>query len=248
MSAEPGRTRLLDALDRRAEQGRPAAFWLRDDDAVEPTDALHRFLNLAASHAIPVTLAVIPEETGIALEAYLAGREGVTVALHGWSHRNYAPATEKKQELGPHRPEALVLSELASGYSKLSALYPDIMLPMLVPPWNRIAPSLRPRLGSIGIECLSVFGPEKDRGIAELNTHVDVMDWHGTRGGRPQDVLFGEIAGRVETMDEGAAMGLLTHHLVHDEAVEHFLEALFSLTAAHPGCRWMSASDLLPSV
>ncbi len=240
-----GRQRLVEALDRRAAAGRPARFWLRDDDAVEPTDALARFLTLTEAFSVPVTLAVIPEETGIALEAYLAGREGVSIALHGWSHRNYAPPSEKKQELGSHRPAALVLAELATGFGKLSALYGEAMLPMLVPPWNRIAPDLLSLLPRIGLRTLSVFGAEKDRGLPELNTHVDVMDWHGTRGGRPADILFGEIAARIESMGDGQAMGLLTHHLVHDGAVDGFLGSLFELTTAHPGCRWQPAGALL---
>lgn len=242
---DSGRDRLLRVLDGRAAENRPAAFWLRDDDAVEPTDALARFLAIAGPHSVPATLAVIPEETGVALEAYLDGHEGIEIALHGWSHRNYAPADQKKQELGAHRPAALVLAELSSGFAKLSALHGERMLPMLVPPWNRIAPDLLPSLPGIGISCLSVFGPEKQRGIAELNTHVDVMDWHGTRGGRPADVLHAEIADRIETMGEGQAMGLLTHHLVHDAAVDDFLEGLFALTSGHPGCRWLPASALL---
>lgn len=240
---ETGMAILLEVLDRRAAAGRPAHLWLRDDDAVEPTDALSRFLAITGTHAIPVTLAVIPEETGVALEAYLDGFADIGIALHGWSHRNYAPPGEKKQELGAHRPAALVLAELSTGFRKLSALHGDRMLPMLVPPWNRISADLLPSLPKIGLRCLSVFGPEKDRGIAELNTHVDVMDWHGTRGGRPADVLFAEIARRIESMEDGQAMGLLTHHLVHDGAVDVFLEALFSLTSAHPGCRWVSAAE-----
>lgn len=240
-----GRDALLRVLDRRAAENRPAALWLRDDDAVEPTDPLARFLALTSARSVPVTLAVIPEESGVALEAYLDGFEGIEIALHGWSHRNYAPAGEKKQELGGHRPAALVLAELSSGFAKLSALHGERMLPMLVPPWNRIAPALLPSLPGIGISCLSVFGPEKARGIAELNTHVDVMDWHGTRGGRPADILHAEIAARIDSMGDGQAMGLLTHHLVHDAAVDDFLEGLFALTAGHPGCRWLPASALV---
>lgn len=241
--SETGLRRLIDALDRRADAGRPARFWLRDDDAVEPGDALERFLSSAGRAGVPLTLAVIPVATGAPLQAFLRGRPGVEVALHGWSHENHAPAGEKKQELGAHRPDGVVLAEIAAGFAKLSALYGPTLVPMLVPPWNRIAPALLPRLPDAGIRCLSVFGPEKARGIAEFNTHVDVMDWHGTRGGRPADVLFGEIAARMDAMGEGEAMGLLTHHLVHDATVDGFLADLYVLTASHPGCRWISAGE-----
>ncbi len=240
-----GQQRLIEALDRRAEAGQPALFWLRDDDAVEPTDALSRFLDLTATHGVPATLAVIPEETGVALEAFLDRREGIHVALHGWSHRNYAPASEKKQELGTHRPAALVLAELSTGYGKLSALHGERLVPMRLPPWNPISPDTLPVRGAMATECLSVFGPEQQRRTREMNTHVDVMDWHGTRGGRPADVLFGEIAARMDVMTEGQTMGLLTHHLVHDSAVDEFLAHLFQLTANHSGCRWVSSGELL---
>ncbi len=71
--------------------------------------------------------------------------------------------------------------------------------------------------------------------------HVDVMDWHGTRGGRDADVLFVEIATSLQSV---AALGILTHHLVHDAAVWSFLERLFQLTRNHPACRWASARTI----
>ncbi|TIS82782.1 MAG: polysaccharide deacetylase, partial [Mesorhizobium sp.] len=43
---------------RRAD--RKAEFWLRDDDAVDPTAALDRLLELTRALEVPLTLAVIP--------------------------------------------------------------------------------------------------------------------------------------------------------------------------------------------
>jgi peptidoglycan/xylan/chitin deacetylase (PgdA/CDA1 family) len=237
--------RLTEALDRWRDRGAVARFWLRDDDAVEPTSALDRFLATTGSAGIPAVLAVIPENTGIALAERLADHSEINVAVHGWSHVNHAPANEKKQELGVHRPAEAVLSELAGGVEKLQALHGERFLPMLVPPWNRIAPSLIPVLPALGFECLSVFGPEKARGIPEINTHVDVIDWHGTRGGRDASVLMSEIAGRLDGMGDDEVMGLLTHHLVHDAAVDDFLYRLFAVTADHPGCIWICGRALL---
>lgn len=236
--------RLLAALEWRAGRGRPVRFWLRDDDAVEPSSELDRFLALASGASVPVTLAVIPEHTGPALAERLAGEGDVTVALHGWSHRNHAPATEKKQELGAHRPPEQVLAELKRGMDTLGGLHGERLLPVLVPPWNRIAPALVPQLAGIGLRALSVFGPEKAGALPEINTHVDVIDWHGTRGGRDCAVLLSETALRVEVTGEDA-VGILTHHLVHDATVDRFLRHLFTLTSGHHGCRWVSARDLL---
>ena len=93
---------------------------------------------------------------------------------------------------------------------------------------------------------LSVFGPEKPAVLPLINTHVDVMDWHGTRGGRDPRTLALDIAARMRVMfDQGGTMGLLTHHLVHDEAVWDFMTALFQATVNHPACRWTPVADIL---
>lgn len=245
VAASDAGARLSAALDGFRDRGRQARFWLRDDDAVEPIARLDHYLAIASRAHVPVTLAVIPEHTGAALRQRLAEEPDVSVALHGWSHVNHAPSGVKKQELGLHRPADDILAELKVGFSKLLELYGPRLLPMLVPPWNRIAPELLPYLRPLGITCLSVFGPERPAPLPQLNTHVDVMDWHGTRGGRDCAVLLGEVAQRLENMEDHESVGILTHHLVHDAAVDGFLETLFTLTSSHAGCVWMSAHDLV---
>lgn len=237
---------LVDEMDAWARAGRVARFWLRDDDAVEPTEALERLLALSASHAVPVALAVIPAFTGAALAGRLAAAPHAEIAVHGWSHENFTPPGEKKQELGAHRPAEVVLSSLQRGVSNLADLFGSRFVPVLVPPWNRIDPALAPRLGGIGFRALSVFGPERNLGLPSVNTHVDVIDWHGTRGGRDTGVLVGEMVARLKAIESGeGTLGLLTHHLVHDEAVWRFLQELFERTARHPACRWVRLSELV---
>lgn len=237
---------LLDELDRWQQRGQVATVWLRDDDAVEPTAPLERLLALTDRYAVPTTLAVIPAFTGEALAHRLATATHVEVAVHGWSHENFAPAGEKKLELGAHRPADVVLSSLEMGRAQLSRLHGDRFVPVLVPPWNRIDLGLIPRLDGIGYHALSVFGPEQDLGLLAINTHVDVMDWRGIRGGREAGVLVGEMAARLRAIEaDGGTLGLLTHHLVHDEAVWTFLEALFERTACHPACQWTPLSSIL---
>jgi hypothetical protein len=233
---------LAAALDRRAAHS-PAVFWWRDDDAVIPTPALDRLLALSASHAAPCLVAVIPKPTGPDLAAHLAGRPRITVAPHGWQHSNHAPPGTKKAELGPHRPAKLVLEELSLGLAKLQTLYPDQLAPILVPPWNRIDPDLIGALPGAGFQALSVYGPERPAALPSLNTHVDLMDWHGTGGGRPTASLVSDI---VAALDLGLpAIGILSHHLVHDAQAWDFLDQLLALIAGHPGARWASAPDLL---
>ncbi len=238
-------TQLMALLDHFADEGRVVTFWLRDDDAVLPTPALDRLLSMTRAKRVPLTLAVIPEMTGQALLQCLRAEPHVVVAVHGWSHQNHAPPPAKSQELGLHRPQDEVLGELRDGFEKLQTLYGPQFIAMLVPPWNRIAPEIVGRLPSLGFTSLSVFGRENPAPVRVLNTHVDIMDWHGTRGGRPSGDLFAEILALLESEVPLRAIGVLTHHLVHDEQAWAFLDRLFECTAGHPACHWASASDLL---
>jgi hypothetical protein len=231
---------LAQALDARAAAGRPAGLWLRDDDAVAPTAALDRLLALA--EGLPLTIAAIPAGATPALAARLAGVAGVRVAVHGWAHANHAGPGEKSQELGPHRPAGTVAAELAQGLARLRDLFGPQCLPLLVPPWNRISPGVAALLPGTGLAALSVFGPETPGPVPQVNTHLDPIDWRGTRGGRPGPVLAAELAARIAA---GAAVtGILTHHLVHDAAVWDFLACLVAATRGHPGAAWLPAEGL----
>lgn len=236
---------LRDHLDRLGDTGKTATFWLRDDDAVDPTQALDRLLLATGEQAIPLTLAVIPEKTGKPLAERLERERHALVAVHGWSHRNHAEPPAKKQELGLHRPAEAVLSQLSQGREKLQELHGPACLAMLVPPWNRIAPEIVARLPSAGFAALSVFGREEPAPLPLLNTHVDIMDWRGTRGGRDSDQIFSDILDLLESEQPVPAIGILTHHLVHDEQAWQVIDALFELTASHPACRWLSPQQIL---
>ncbi|WP_334546264.1 polysaccharide deacetylase family protein [Rhizobium leguminosarum] len=239
---------LCRELDRWQAAGRVARFWLRDDDAVEPTPALETLMVLAGENDIPLTLSVIPGLTGEALAARLVEETAITVVVHGWSHTNHAGPEAKKQELGGERPADAVLGELREGFRLLERLHPARFLPMLVPPWNRIDAALIPALPELGFAALSVYGRARQGGpVPLLNTHVDIIDWHGTRGGRGEAELVAELVAELRDRFAGSEepVGVLTHHLVHDAAAWDFLSALFAITARHPAVRWSAASALL---
>jgi len=240
---------LVDALDARSRSGSAVQLWLRDDDAVEPTVALDRLLIMGNRYAIPMTLAVIPALSGSALAERLQSADSidsVTVAVHGWAHQNYAPPGEKKQELGLHRPSSETLAELDRGYTELSLRHERQFVPLLVPPWNRIDPAIISGLPSIGFKGLSTFGSQSSNAISMMNAHVDVIDWKGSRGGRDLHELMTELVSLIESTR--TPIGILTHHLVHDDKAWQFLEQLFSVTSTHKGAEWLSIDKLLPDL
>lgn len=249
------REALSDALQQRQDAGKPVRFWLRDDDAVEPGEALDHLLSMTQAHGVPVTLAVIPAFSGEALAQRLTPLPHVDVAVHGWAHVNHAPVTEKKQELGAHRPLEEVGAELQRGLQHLQQWHGPQCVPLLVPPWNRISASLIPLLPSIGFQAVSTFADISFESIPMINTHVDIIDWkadrgrsrdhsrHDIRASRPADELFAEITARLLAGCE--LTGVLTHHLVHEPQAWDFLEQLFQLTANHPAVEWTAVRDLL---
>ncbi len=233
---------LQDALWAAADRGHPATFWLRDDDASVPSARLETLLAMTGRHAVPVTLAVIPARSGQALADRLAGDPGISVAVHGWAHRNHAGPDEKKQELGPHRPVQTVLDDLARGLRHLQALHGSQFVPVLVPPWNRIHPDVVQGLSGLGYAALSVFGPEKPAPLRVLNTHVDLIDWRGSGRAKDGDTLLAEI---VLALRRDAPVGLLTHHLIHDAGAWAAVERLLALTSGPGGARWSGLPLLL---
>ena len=171
---------LDDEVTRWRDAGRDVELWWRDDDAADTGAALDRLLELQRQTAVPLALAVVPARATQALAERLAGVPAIDVLQHGYGHANHALPPDKKSELGPHRPAMLVLGELGTGRMALERLFASRALPVLVPPWNRIAPALVPALPEIGFSGLSTFAArrraEPVRGLRQINTHVDLID------------------------------------------------------------------------
>ncbi|NLR98304.1 polysaccharide deacetylase [Rhizobium sp. P38BS-XIX] len=238
---------LRDELRRWSEAGKTAKFWFRDDDAIEPTPALDRLLSLANRFDVPMALAIIPGPTGEALAERLSRENLVTATVHGWTHQNYAPDDTKKQELGLHRPQEIVLEELHRGFDKIKALYPSQFIPLLVPPWNRIDDAFLPHLAPFGYRAVSVFGLAKQSPIGLINTHIDIMRWHGARGGLPHAEILGHLVEELQNRFAGndEPIGIMTHHLVHDDLAWDFVETLFEETASHAAIEWRPVGDFV---
>ena len=250
---------LDDELRAWAGDGRRAGLWWRDDDAAEDSPALQQLLGLAGGDAPPVVIAVIPATlSDAAAERIAAGtdagaRQGRWVVQHGYAHANHARDNEKKIELGGSHPAALCESQLRAGLALLSERFREQFLPMLVPPWNRIARDLIPRLPALGYAAISTYGArdvaQAETGLSRVNCHIDILNW------RQGAVFVGEAealklacehlaARRRGTADADEPTGLLSHHLRQDKAAWRFLAEFFARTTDHPGAEWIAPADL----
>lgn len=241
--------RLRAELDAWESERQTATLWWRDDDAVEPTPQLERLLTLSETHAVPLTIAVIPAQATSALQRRLSHAQTATIVQHGYAHANHAGDGEKKSEYPSSRSERDVCGEIAKGQEQLG----DFIRrePVFVPPWNRYAEGLPRLLGELGFEALSAFGTTSDvNHIQCLNCHADVTAWRTTRGFAGADsVTAGLISDlmhrRARRKTRNLPTGLLTHHLVHDEASWAFIDQLFGVTRSHGAVRWISVSSAL---
>jgi hypothetical protein len=228
---------LAREFDLWRDLGRVPTLWWRDDDAVAATPALAELRRVARA---PVALAVIPASPERPLEASLA--DGLSdwrnafVLQHGISHRSHAPAGAKNSEFPATRDRAELVASLARAIARLQAAFGAQFLPVLTPPWNRIADTWLPDLPALGYRGLSRFAEPPYHpgatvpGLHEVNTQVDVIDWRGSRGFVGEGAALGRLLGHLAARRLGVAAdlptGILTHHLVHDTATWRFLENL----------------------
>jgi hypothetical protein len=247
---------LDEALRRAADAGVTVPVWWRDDDAIAHTPALDRLLGLAGRFGVPLALAAIPGRIEPSLPRRVADESGAVVLVHGWAHANHAGPGEKKAEFGAGRPLEALAGEAAAGLEAARAALGGRLLPVLVPPWNRVAPDLVGGLAALGYRGLSIFGPcpdpEPAPGLVQVNTHVDPVDWRGTRGLLPPDILTRQLAAAVSARaghrrNADEPIGLLTHHLIHDEPLWGYCEALLERLARHANLRYPSPRALFDS-
>jgi hypothetical protein len=244
---------LSDEAARWRDAGRMANLWWRDDDAADVDPTLDRLLAIHRDTAAPLALAVVPARATAALAQRLAGEPGIDVLQHGYAHMNHAAPPDKKIELGLQRPAMIVLGELGTGWMALERLFAAQALPVMVPPWNRIAEILVPTLPEIGYRGLSTFGPRKRaqpvRGFRQVNTHVDLIDWKAGGGFVGEEAALAalvEALGRSRNGD-GEPIGLLSHHLAMDGGAWDFLRSVLEATKTTQGLCVRAARELFAS-
>tara|TARA_R110000787_G_scaffold92517_5_gene194451 strand:- start:6947 stop:7696 length:750 start_codon:yes stop_codon:yes gene_type:complete len=225
-------TPLRAELSQWRNQDLPLAIWWRDDDAVAPTPALDRLTALAEDLTLPVHIAVIPKAADPSLPLFTRNNDMIVPLVHGWQHVSHAPQGAKNAEFGHPREGAGL--ELAEALQRMHDLFGKGLLPIFVPPWNRLDPALLPRLAQTGYVGVSTYLPRDRRqaapGLVQINTHIDPIFWRGDRGLVPPEDQIAHIVRLLQDRRSGKSdatepLGFLTHHLVHNEDIWNFTRA-----------------------
>jgi len=232
---------LRTEIGRWREAGRRPRLWWRDDDAHAAGPQLHRLIVQAARADLPLCLAVIPERLNQNLCAAVAPYDGIAVLQHGVTHIDHTGA---RSEFALETPPAQVAASLREGWTALEGF--ARRLPVYVPPWNALAPNVEAALALSGHRMVSAWGGFSRPG--RVDAHVDLLRWRdGARfAGRERTLarLTGALHLRRKQARWDEPVGLLTHHLDHDEPAWRFLEELLLFAPLQECADWPTPAAL----
>lgn len=233
------------------DAGTAPTFWWRDDDTQAPTPDLDRLIGLAERYNAPLHLAVIPVGIDAGLAPRLVAAPLVYAMQHGFAHINHEPNGLRASEIGDSRDVTLQVADLRSGWQHLLTAQLPNLLPVLVPPWNRVAQKTLPHLPPLGFRMVSAFdggaSAENVSGLRQINAHVDPVRWKTGAEFRGTEKTLAQVlehltARRLRHTDEPT--GLLTHHLQTDAATWEFIDALLERLQ---GYEWVRLATVLGS-
>jgi hypothetical protein len=230
------------ALWRKA--GRAPIMWWRDDDARAPTPQLTRLLDIAAG--LPLSLAVIPDGDLRVLAVRLKDVPGVTIAQHGVDHGNRRQAGEARSEFTYGTPPAAVARAVAAGRKCMEEA--GLAPAFFVPPWNESDQTLLRaiRWANYSVYSVGIYG-RPEEGLLHFGAQVDFLRWKGKPRFRSTGRIFNALRRQLEwrrtTGRFAEPIGVLTHHLFHDEQTWRFLE--WFLSFARVRFHWMGFPEIL---
>lgn len=239
-------------LDRWSADGERARFWWRDDDADHAGPELERLLELSRRRQVPLALAAIPTRLGGDLPLRLRQSDCVCVLQHGYAHTNHAPPGQRSIEIGGQRSGESLSRDLRRGREMFERQFGEAFVPVLVPPWNRIDERIVDCLPGLGFRGISTLRARRSAhpaaGLLQVNVHLDPIDWPrncGFIGVYPAIAVLVQhlVARRSGYRDAAEPSGILSHHLVQNEATWRFLDDLLGFIDAHPAAEFIDARD-----
>ena len=241
---------LQHALAASRRDGVTVPFWWRDDDAVAVTPALDQLVTLSARIGVPVHLAIIPAHADPALADVIDPSTAIPV-VHGWAHTDHSAGNSKKNEFQTPRTDAI--ADARHAIERMQTLFGASLRRMFVPPWNRINDEVIRALPGLGYTALSTFNPRgapyATRDLVQINTHIDPIWWKGTRDLVDPDTLVQRAATCIDArrtgqQDATEPFGLLTHHLVHTNAIWDFTAEFAQEMLAGGATLWAMENDI----
>ena len=222
---------------------RPTLWW-RDDDARGPAPALSRLLEIADGR--PLALAIVPEHDLAPLARKLSGAENVTISQHGVDHCNRREPSEPDGEYAVGTSASEISASVGQGRRRMADA--GLIPAFYTPPWNRTDGELVTALPAAGFTKLSAWGAfsAREGSLDRLDAHVDLLRWSPRPRFRGRARFYRALTQQLRRRRKAVAwqepIGLLTHHLDHDDDAWRFLTAFMAHVAQRAA--WQSFSAL----
>lgn len=236
-------------LERELKQWKDgsAHFWWRDDDAFQYTPELGELLELRKELDLPLAVSVIPFQAEESLVSPL-DQPGIWVLQHGGDHRNHSPAKRPAGEFVEGRSPAEVQAQLERGRERLETMFGERFLPVLVPPFGRLAKELLPSVHASGLRRVSLgVGPRP--GLWQTwEVHLDVVDWTAMSAVSVSKLVRRCVVAlrlrRLGVIRREAPIGVLTHHGSHSREAWALTRELLTRLAESPAVSFRSPPEL----
>lgn len=116
-------------------------LFIRNDDVWTIGSSFRNFFNVMLQNNIPVIYGVVPGRLDETMADFLrkakeSQPELVDIVQHGFMHRNYAPAGERRYEFGSRRSYQEQLEDIHSGMRILHERFGDLLTPGFIPPYH----------------------------------------------------------------------------------------------------------------
>lgn len=239
--------RLKAELHRWRRQGVTPRLWWRDDDAREPTPALGRLIDIADDR--PLTLAIIPARDLAPLAARLSLASGLCFAQHGVDHVNWRPAGQPPSEYVEGTDVEAIRDAILGGRQAMTEV--GLAPVAYAPAWGHLDARLLEALPRAGYQTVLWSGSDAPpAGLRQIGAQLDILRWRRPpprfRGwGAICDSLIRQLRARRLAQAWDEPIGLLTHHLAHDEAAWRFL--IWFVAFADRAFKWCALDDLVAS-
>lgn len=244
-------------LDCWTDSGLTAKLWVRDDDAFETSENLERLRDFATRHNIRIGLAVIPGKILPSLTDFLGNNmQQFYPMCHGWKHVNHNRGN-RPGEFGPDRPFSNMIMDAQSALSLFSGHF-GALKAIFVPPFNRVTPAMVKALPNIGFFGVSLMPNYLERkmlqlgsrltwsrviklpdfsGSPRIDVHLDMINWK-TRTARETKTIVNHLVRqlhgrRLGLLAADTPIGLLTHHLAHNERIWRTCDEAVEVLQSH---------------
>lgn len=237
-----------------AKAGERPTFWWRDDDCEAPSDDLDRLIAMAERNEAPLHLAIVPKDIDAGLAGRLAVSPTVYALQHGFAHVNHEPKGTGASEVGIIRDLTLQSEDLREGWRRMVAAGLPNLLPVFVPPWNRIADKTVRILPELGYTVLSDFycrpDPSPVEGLMYFNAHIDPIRWKEGAKFAGTEKTLDQCVGHLRKRRTGEAERaeptcFCTHHLQTDEATWDFSGEMMARLTHGGRTRWAALPELM---